>query len=82
MIKSTNQFKAVSLKKERSQVASKQNKYGAVLHKVKVDFGWKIWLLSFFFKWKSLKLNKTNKTDTVEWNFQGWKTLPPDGSLY
>jgi hypothetical protein len=69
MIKSTNQFKAFSLTKW-SQIASKQNKQGAALQKVKVDFAWKRWLLSFFLNEKAFTLNKANKTYTVEWNFQ------------
>jgi hypothetical protein len=38
---------------------------GAALHKVTVDFGWKIWLLSFFLNGKAFTLNKTNKTYIV-----------------
>jgi hypothetical protein len=30
--------------------------------KVKVDFGWKIWLFSFFLNGKAFTLNNTNKT--------------------
>jgi hypothetical protein len=40
------------------------------LHKAKVDFGWKIWLLSLFLNGKAFTLNKTNKTYIVEWNLQ------------
>jgi hypothetical protein len=39
------------------------------IHKIKVDFGWKIWLLSLFLNGKAFTLNKTNKTHIVEWNF-------------
>jgi hypothetical protein len=45
-------------------------KHGAALHKVKVAFAWKIWLLSLFLNGKAFTLNKTNKNYIVEWNFQ------------
>ena len=68
MIKSTNQFKAdYSLNNKRSQIASKQNKHGAALQEVKVD-----WLrlknIAFIFSLngKAFTLNKTNKTYIVE----------------
>jgi hypothetical protein len=49
---------------------TKQTRHRAT-YKVKVYFGWKIWLLSScFFNGKAFTLNKTNKTDIVEWNFQ------------
>jgi hypothetical protein len=51
-------------------IASKQNKHGAALHKVKVAFAWKIWLLYLFLNGKAFTLNKTNKNYIVEWNFQ------------
>jgi hypothetical protein len=48
MIKSTNQFKAVYFKEGTvtDGIKTKQTLRRAI-HKVKVDFGWKIWLLSF-----------------------------------
>jgi hypothetical protein len=46
-------LKQFSLKKKRSQIASKQNKHGAALQKVKVAFAWKIWLLSLFLNGKA-----------------------------
>jgi hypothetical protein len=39
------------------QIASKQNKHGAALHKVKFVFAWKIWLLSLFLNGKAFVLN-------------------------
>jgi hypothetical protein len=50
------------------QCDDKINQSNMAPHKVKVDFGWKIWLLSFFLNGKAL--NETNKTYIVEWNFQ------------
>jgi hypothetical protein len=37
---------------------------------LKVDFAWKRRLLFLFLNGKAYTLNKTNKTYTVEWNFQ------------
>jgi hypothetical protein len=52
------------------QCDDKINQSNMALHKVKVDFGWKIWLLSLFLNGKAFILNETNKTYIVEWNFQ------------
>ena len=56
-LKSTSQLKAVI--KQRFQIASKQNKHGGrALHKVKVEFGWKICFFIRFLKWKRLYLKQ------------------------
>ena len=57
------------------QNKTKQNKHGAALHKVKVAFAWKIWLLSLFLNGKAFTLNKTTKNYVVEWNFQAVSVL-------
>jgi hypothetical protein len=40
------------------QIKAPGDEARSALHKVKVDFGWEIWLLSFFFKWKNLHLKQ------------------------